>query len=235
MSLLLVPIVALAFCVETTLGFGATVVAVSLGALLVDVRLLLPAFVPLNIALSLLIVARDRAHVDRRLLLRRVLPAMAVGLPVGMFAFSALDAELLRRVLGVVVVALALRELFGLGRRASGTVRAAALVAAGAVHGALGSGGPLVVWSLGDRTDSPRAMRATLSALWLALNLVLVAGYAWQGRLDAQSARGSALCAGGLVVGALAGELLHRRVDAARFGRAVWVALAVIGTLLLVR
>lgn len=235
MSLLLVPIVALAFAVEATLGFGATVVAVSLGALLVDVQVLLPAFVPLNMVLSSLIVWRDRGHVDTRLLFGRVLPAMALGLPLGLFAFTRLDAGMLGRALGAVVLLLSLRELLGLGRRVGAAGRALALVAAGAVHGALGSGGPLVVWSLGDRTGEPRALRATLSALWLTLNLVLLVSWAWQGRLGAESLRGSALCAGGLVVGAVAGELLHRRVDAARFARAVWLALAAVGVLLLLR
>ncbi|MCC7070644.1 MAG: TSUP family transporter [Deltaproteobacteria bacterium] len=235
MSLLLVPIVALAFGVEAALGFGSTVVAVSLGALLVDVCVLLPAFVPLNMLLSASIVLRDRAHVDARMLLRRVLPAMGLGLPVGLLAFASLDSSTLRGVLGAVVVVLALRELLGLGRRAGEWARHAALFAGGVVHGALGSGGPLVIWALGDRTAEPRALRATLSALWLALNAVLLLGYAWDGRLDATSATWSIWLAGGGLVGAVIGEVVHRRVDAGRFARAVWLALALVGVLLLVR
>ena len=69
----------------------------------------------------------------------------------------------------------------------------------------------------------------------LTILLALVAAWAWQGRLGAESARGSALCAGGLVVGVVVGELLHRRVDAALFARSVWLALAVVGALLLLR
>lgn len=230
--MLLVPVVALAFAVEAAFGFGATVIAVSLGALFVDVRALLPAFVPVNLALSAWIVARDRAHVDGRLLLSRVLPLMALGLPVGLLAFSSLDGVVLRTVLGVVVLALALRELLQLGRRAPPGLRALALVAAGAVHGALGSGGPLVVWALGAGTGEPRRMRATLSSLWLALNVVLLAGYAWGGLLDARSAAGSAWCALGLLVGGLLGDALHRRIAAARFARLVWAMLAVVGVLL---
>ncbi|MBI1947985.1 MAG: TSUP family transporter [Deltaproteobacteria bacterium] len=235
MTPLLVPVVALAFAVEAMLGFGATVIAVALGALAVDVRVLLPAFVPVSVALSLWIVARDRAHVDVRLLARRVLPLMVLGLPVGLFAFRSLDEGVLRTVLGVVVVALALREILRIGRRAPAAVRAFALVAAGAVHGALGSGGPLVVWALGDRVADPRVLRATLSALWLALNAVLLAAWAWDGRLNAASWSGAAWCAAGLVVGALVGDALHRRVNAARFGRLAWIALAVVGVGLVVR
>lgn len=232
MSPALVPIVALAFCVEATLGFGATVLAVSLGAFVVDVRELLPALVPVNAALSLWIVARDRAHVDARLLVRRVLPLMALGLPIGMVAFTSFDGAGLRKALGVAVLALALCELLRLGRRLAPHVRVVALVAAGALHGALGSGGPLVVWALGDRTAEPRTLRATLATLWLVLGLVLLAGYAWGGRLDARAATGSVWCAVGLVVGALVGDALHRRIDAARFSRLAWVALALVGALL---
>lgn len=232
MSPLLVPLVALAFCVEAALGFGATVLAVSLGAFVVDVRELLPALVPVNAVLSLWIAARDRAHVDVSLLLRRVLPLMALGLPLGMAAFEAVDGTVLRRALGVVVLVLALRELLRVGRHVSPQVRAVALVAAGVLHGALGSGGPLVVWALGDRTAEPRSLRATLATLWLALSLVLLVGYAWGGRLDASSAAGSAWCAVGLVAGALVGDALHLRLDAARFPRLVWGALALVGALL---
>lgn len=231
----LLPVVALAFAVEATLGFGATVVAVSLGALTMDVRELLPAFVPLNMALSTYLVVKDRRHVDGALLARRVLPAMVAGLPVGLLAFGALDAAVLRRILGVVVLGLALRELLRLGKSAGAVLRTVALVAAGAVHGALGSGGPLVIWSLGDRVHEPRALRATLAALWLSLNAVLLATYAWEGRVGAQSLVGSAWCTGGLLVGGVVGEVVHRRVDAARFGRAVWGALAMVGVLLLLR
>lgn len=235
MTLWLVPVVALAFGVEAALGFGSTVIAVSLGALVVDVRALLPAFVPLTMVLSASIVLRDRTHVDARLLLGRVLPAMGLGVPLGLVAFSALDAGVLRGALGAVVVALAVRELLGLGRRAGTLARRMALFAGGVVHGALGSGGPLVIWALGDRATEPRALRATLAALWLALNAVLLVGYAWDGRLDATSASWSAWLAGGALVGALAGELVHRRVDGAQFARAVWLALALVGVLLLVR
>ncbi len=235
MSPWLVPVVALAFGVEAALGFGSTVIAVSLGALVVDVRVLLPVFVPLNMALSTAILLRDRAHVDARLLLRRVLPAMGLGLPIGLFAFTSLDADVLRRALGAVVVALAVRELFGLGRRTGGAARSVALFAGGIVHGALGSGGPLVVWALGDRAREPRALRATLAALWLTLNAVLLVGYGWDGRLDGASATWTAWLACGGVVGALAGEWVHRRIDAARFARAVWVALALVGVVLLAR
>ena len=50
-----------AFAVEGTLGFGSTVIAVSIGAQLVPLDELLPAFVPLNIVLSLSLLRRPIA------------------------------------------------------------------------------------------------------------------------------------------------------------------------------
>ncbi len=48
----------LGFSVETVLGFGATLITVAIGSFFVDLEALLPAIAPLNLMLSLYLVAR---------------------------------------------------------------------------------------------------------------------------------------------------------------------------------
>src|SRR5687768_2483458 len=110
-QLALIAIVALAFTIEGALGFGATVVTVTLGAFLLPIDVLLPAFAPLNVALSLVILARTWRHVDRKVLFARVLPLMVVGMPVGMLAMRVADAGLFVRIYGVLIVVLAVVQL----------------------------------------------------------------------------------------------------------------------------
>ncbi len=81
---LLVLVVFLAFLVEAALGFGATVVAVALGAFLVPIPELLAAFVPLNIVLSAYLAVRYRRDIHWRLLMLRIVPLMVAGIPVGL-------------------------------------------------------------------------------------------------------------------------------------------------------
>lgn len=242
LTLLFGLVVAVSFTVEAALGFGATVVAVSLGAFLLPIDTILHAFVPLNLALSLVLVTRNRRDVDRRFLVTRVLPFMAVGLPVGFFGLAAVDERTARLVLGAFVAWLAAVELWrarrpGLAPLASLSPlrRGLVLWLAGVVHGAFATGGPLVVYVVGRTLTDKGVFRATLSALWLALNLVLLVGFAARGSLDVESGTRSLAGLPFLALGLLVGEALHRRVSAAVFRRLVFTLLFVAGTLLMLR
>lgn len=237
-------IVLAAFAVEATLGFGATVIAVSFGVLLLPLDELLAALVPANLVLSATIAFRHRRQIDRALLGRRILPLMALGLPAGLLLARVADERRLELLFGVVVVALAGPELVRSFRRdvdagprppLRAPLRAALLVAAGVIHGAFSTGGPLVVY-VTDRVGLDKGrFRATLSALWLLLGLVLLASFAARGTLSATSATRSALLLGPLLLGLATGEWLHRRVDALSFRRAVMALLVTAGATLALR
>jgi uncharacterized membrane protein YfcA len=234
----LVLAVALAFAVETALGFGATVVAVSLGALLLPIDVILPAFVPLNLILSAAVFLRARQHVAWRVLLVKTLPWMALGLPLGMLAFARLDASTLRRAFGVFLTGLATLELLREARRArpgalAPSLERSLLVLGGALHGAFATGGPMVVYVLGRTLTQKAALRATLALLWLTMNLILLTQYGLQGKLSRASLSLSMPLAIGLGVGMVTGELLFRRVPEALFRRLVFALLLVAGLLLL--
>lgn len=233
-------IVAGAFFVEALTGFGSTVLTVAFGAQLLPLEQLLPAVVPVNLCLSTVMVARHGRHIARRLLLREVLPLMGVGFPVGFLAFASLggDDAPLKAAFGLLVTALSVVELARrshtpapLGRATS----AALLVLAGAVHGAFSSGGPLVVYVLSRRGLDKGAFRATLSALWLALGLVLLVGYLSQGLVTAGSLTLSAALLPSLLLGLLLGERAHARVSATTFRIVVLVLLLAGGALLAIR
>lgn len=241
-TLLLGLVVLVAFTVEAALGFGATVVAVSLGAFLLPIDEILYAFVPLNLALSAFFVVRNRREVDLRLLLLRVLPFMALGLPLGFFGLAVVDERTARMAFGAFVAALAAVELWRARRAEDAALpalstprRALALGLAGVVHGAFATGGPLVVYVMSRTLADKGAFRATLSALWLVLNLVLVAGFAARGALDAESGARSLAWAPFLLGGLLAGDALHRRVSTEAFRRLVFTLLFVAGALLVLR
>ena len=82
--LALAPLVMVAIALESIVGFGATVLVLSLGTWVLPVTALLPAYVPVNMALSASIAWRDWRHVDGALLAQRVLPMAGAGLLVGL-------------------------------------------------------------------------------------------------------------------------------------------------------
>lgn len=231
---------ALAFAVETALGFGAALITVALGSFLVDLGELLPAFVPLNLCLSLYLVSRYHRDVDRGYFLRRLLPGMALGMPVGLFVFSALDASLLKRLFGLFVVLAASLELWRLReaapRRALGPAAALAMLfAGGVVHGAFSTGGPMAVYVTGRVIEDKARYRATLSALWAVLGTVLVATYAATGRITAATGSITLILVPSILLGMVLGEAAFRRVPVGTFRRVVFATLIVSGAMLAVR
>lgn len=233
-------IVLIAFVTEAATGFGATVITLTLAVHFLRVELILPVFVPLGLVLSIVLVWRQRAHVDRALLLRTILPLMGVGLAVGIAVFEHASSAALQRVLGVFVVVVALEGLWQLRTSRGGAeisarpalppaLRGAALVGAGVIHGIFASGGPLLVWALGRSALDKGAFRATLSSVWLVFGVVLVASYAWRGLLGSETLRASAALLPVLIAALALGEWLHHRLDEVRFRRVVYALLLAAG------
>jgi len=240
-QLALAAIVAGAFFIEALAGFGSTVLTVAFGAQLVPLEVLLPSVVPVNLGLSAYMVARHFRHVDRHLLLREVLPLMGLGFPLGFFAFAELIGDrdaTLKAALGALIVALAGTELLRSRRPPTPLPRGLApllLGLAGVIHGAYGSGGPLLVYVLARRGAEKAVFRATLSAVWLVLGVALFGGYLAEGLITAETLGTSALLVPSLLLGLVLGERAHARVDAASFRLLTLVLLLAGGALLLAR
>lgn len=231
-----------AFTVETALGFGATLVTVALGSILLPIQTLLPALVPLNLALSIWLATRYARAVDTRFLLRRLLPMMALGLPFGIALFRVADASLLKRLFGVFLIVVSSIELRRM-RAAKGEaapplarpIEVAMLFAGGVVHGAFATGGPMAVYVTSRAIDDKGAYRATLCVLWAALNVVLLVSFAISGEIDRASTTLSAWLVPSCALGLVLGEIAHRRVPVVMFRAGVFVALALAGVMLVVR
>lgn len=232
-------VVAVAQTAEAVTGFGGTVIAVALGAQFLDLDVLLPTYVPVNLVLSLYIVARHGRYVDRKVLFARILPLMATGFVAGILVFNRVESRELKSWFGVFVAILAVYELYKLrfrpvngGKKAEkmGLLGAACwLVPAGIIHGIYASGGPLVVNFAARELADKKVFRSTLSALWLTMTSLLALSYAIAGRINTGTLRDSFWLVPSLCTGILAGEWLHGRVEEKRFRMVVNLLLLAAG------
>jgi uncharacterized membrane protein YfcA len=240
--LALLLIVFLAFLVETTAGFGATVVTVTLSAHFIPIPELLHSFVPVNLVLSTYLVISHRRDIDFATLGRRILPLMMAGLLAGIALHTLRAQPWLKALFGVLVVILSVVELWrqrqAIGQPLQPLPRAtagAALLGAGLFHGLFACGGPLAVYVAGREIGDKGTFRATLSTLWLILSSVLVASFVWHGEITTATATRSGLLLVPLALGIVAGERLHDRLSGPAFRRAIFLLLLVAGLALSVR
>ncbi len=233
--------VGLAFFAQSVTGFGAVMIALTLGALLFPITALVPLFLALTFPHSAYVVGRYRAHVDWPLLLREILPLMFLGMPLGIAAAEYLPGPALRWMLGIIVVFVAGRELLRMFRGAQPVVQAsmprfyAWTGAAGIVQGMYGTGGPLLVYGLSQHGLERSAFRATLLLVWPILNAVLLGYLVYAGRWTAWTTEAFLWMLPALVVGVMLGDYLHHRISERQFGLALQLLLLLSGIGLLLK
>jgi uncharacterized membrane protein YfcA len=251
---LLVLIVSAAFTVESAIGFGSTVITVSLGALVTSISTVLPAYIPVNMALSGYLFVRYRRQVAWRVLAARVAPFVAIGMPVGFWAGATIPERVGVRLFGAFVIALALSEAAARIRariqvelEASSDVAPTeppwktwardvfAMTGCGVLFGMYGTGGPLAVWSFSHHARDPGVFRATLAALWFVLNSIVLARFAIDHKITRSSLLLTATFVPALAVGTVVGEWLHRSVSAKTFRTVVFALLFGVGSVLVAR
>jgi uncharacterized membrane protein YfcA len=232
-------LVALAFVLESALGFGSSVMVATVGAAFGSLDAVMPAFITANLALSAWIVATAWRDIDGPLLLRGILPAVSAGLVVGLAFGRAADRPIARLAFGAGVVALSLSALRGgdgaARRPLPGTAATLLLALGGVVHGVFNAGGPLVVYVVSRRAPAKAAFRATLSALWLLLNLALIARWSLAGVWTVRTAAAALVLAPALAVGVALGGALFRRLPPRTFRAAAAAVMAAAGASLCAR
>lgn len=223
--------VLLSFTAQAMSGFGSVIIAVTLGSRFYPLEVLLPVLVPLDVIVNSYIVARHRAHVDRPVLFKNIIPFMAIGLAVGFSVFYVLQGEPLKKMFGVFVTLLCVRELGRLLRNSDGPPPLSDLLSrliilgSGIVQGMFASGGPLLVYAASRLDLTKSVFRSTLCALWLICNSALTLSYMATGRLTIDSIKMIAALFPVMIVGFFVGDRLHRHVNDRSFRIAVYIVL----------
>ena len=237
--LLLALILVLAHVVETTLGFGDTIISLAFGLFLFPLEVLLPALVALAILQSAWLVIRWHRQVNWRLLLITILPLAFAGMLGGILIRDYANETVLIIVLGVFIVLVSSVELIGLHLRKSAAgplprcLAVPVLLGGGIFHGLFATGGPLVVYYAGREIREPQAFLGTLAVLWLILNVVLYATMWMAGSAGVQSLQLAGMVLPGFIAGVVIGSFI--KVKELTFKKLTWSVLLIVGIIQLIR
>lgn len=240
--LLLCVAVLLGFSVQTALGFGGGLIALSLAASWMPIQSVVPLIVPVSIVQSSTVLLREHAHVAWRPLLRIIAPAMLVGLAAGVGLASVLGEHdtLLRRIYGGFVIALALPSLLRtlpISAEADPTpqrlVATVAALAAGVVHGMFVTGGPPLAYAAHALRLRKDAFRTTMLLTFLGVNAVMLVIFVAEARLGTQQLTPLGALVTMAVLAVPTGRWLARQLPEASFRRAVYGLLLLVGLSLL--
>ncbi|UIP28133.1 sulfite exporter TauE/SafE family protein [Photobacterium sp. TLY01] len=223
----------LAFGIEAMTGFGSIVLALSLGALVMEIDPLVHILVPLNLLMTAPMTWRLRQHIQFRFLLRTVLPMMLTGTAIGVLLTPYLPELLSKTLFAGLIIWFAARALLQPAAAEMPALRRhSTITAAGITHGLFASGGPLLVYALARTSLDKTQFRATLLTVWLCLNGCLTIYFLQAGELAPyrETLLWLAPCVG---IGAWVGNRLHHRIDQAHFSKLVFGVLLAVGLILM--
>lgn len=235
-------IVFIANVVESIAGFGATILALTLGAQFFPIEELIPILVPLNVLLSAYIVLSYRRDIQWKLLRTRILPFTLIGMPIGIWIFKLAPGNSLKLAFGIIVVVLGVFELVrGLRVRKVAppplgfASSAAFLTAGGIMQGLYASGGPFVVYYFSRSNQDKGVFRTTLSCLWLVLNLVLSLSLIVSEKVNSYTLQFSIYLLPFVLAGIFVGTRVHNWVSEKQFKLGVYALLSLAGVSLIYR
>ncbi|MGB5813502.1 MAG: sulfite exporter TauE/SafE family protein [Polyangiales bacterium] len=232
-----------AYVVQTAIGFGSMLICVTFGAQLLSIDEVIRLAIPLSFLQTGYIVVRHADGIRWNLLLRRVLPLMALGMGGAFVLLSYVHGPWLGLAFGLMVLVLSARDIRRLRHSDVNTVEPpisppasiAALFSAGVVHGIYASGGPMLVYAIGREGLGKRDFRSTLSMVWILLNLVLVARFVTTDAYQEGDLLRVLFLVPAAPFGILLGEWIHHRVDERRFRMAVLLLLLAAAISLILR
>lgn len=238
-------IVFITHALEGITGFGCSVLALPFLTWLVGPTVAIPVLVVLAWALALLIVFTNLRHLHYREYLF-ILGHALIGLPIGMIIYRVLPENGLAVVISIFMIVVGIRGLwqaffrmpqpiFKEETKGKDLLGRAALLGGGIIHGAFGTGGPLVVIYATRALPDKSQFRANLCLLWSTLNTILIGKWLYEGTTfnDPDVLKLLAITTPFMLLGWLVGQQLHDRFDARKFLIAVYGVLTVSGIVML--
>lgn len=232
---LIVVILCLATLFHGTLGFGTGLVAMPMLTLLIGVEeaTALVAFV--IVGTTILLLRRNWRSLEPRATVQLIVSSV-IGVPVGIVLLTNAPADLIQRVLGVVLIAYALYALIGPplfeARQAAWAYGLGFL--SGVLGGAYNTNAPPVVVFGTLRRWPPDVFRATLQAYFVPLALVVWAGHGVSGLWTRDVVTAYAVYLPFGLVALWGGHRLAGHIPAAAFQRVLYIAVIALGALLLI-
>jgi uncharacterized protein len=228
--------IALGSFVQGLAGFGIGLVALSFLPYVMPPTTAIVVLTVYAVFFTLSVLIQLRNEVTPRQLVYLLLGTV-VGTPLGVWVLASAPASVINRLIGAMLVLVALLEWRGLypGRLVGGQWGFGAGLLAGVLGGAVGTPGPPVIVYATTQPWSPRTIKANLQAFFFVNQSLILAGYWRAGLITDEVTTDTLTFAVPAAIGVLLGVALFSRVDPVRFRRIVFALILVSGVVLLVR
>jgi uncharacterized membrane protein YfcA len=220
---------------KATLGFGESLLAIPSLTLFLGVQVAAPLVSLVAASVTLMMIVKSWREIELRTTWRLVLAAI-LGVPVGVWGLKLLPAAWVTAALGILVILVGLYYL--VRPTIAGLKGAHWTYLFGFLSGLLGgaynmASPPMIVYGA-SRRWSPEQFRVTLQSFFLPISAMILVSHASAGLWTKQVLHLYLISLPVMSIAFWLGNRLSQRIEARSFERLVYVALIVLGIMLLV-
>lgn len=225
----------LAAMVQGMTGFGFSLVAIPILAIVMPLRMLVPILVVCSLALNILIFSQ----INGKLHLKRIAVMLIVGAfstPLGVQLLTIMDEKILKAIVGLLVIFSALFMMKGVKIHLTNKHVVYALTGflSGVLNGSVSLSGPPVVLMLVNEGEEKNDFKKNISAYFLSLNILTIPSFFMMGLMDANVLKMSTVAIAILLIGASIGIKIGEKIEEGHFKRIVLMMIMAMGFMTLV-
>ncbi|MBC8505094.1 MAG: sulfite exporter TauE/SafE family protein [Anaerolineales bacterium] len=220
---------------QTVAGFGAPLINMPFMIDWLGIHIATPVSSFVGLITSIIVLFYYREDFSLRSVSNLLIPSI-LGVPIGVYALSALDVGVVQIILGILVVGFALYSLFSPSIPTLKDYRWAYLFGfiAGITGGAFNISGPIIVIYAAFRGWPPGEFRSNLQGYFLVTNISILIFHWVDGNLTPIFWQASLWAIPGMLLAVIFGIYLGKWINVKRFRQLILVLLIVSGVRLII-
>ncbi|MGL4656583.1 MAG: TSUP family transporter [Sarcina sp.] len=240
-------IIMVTYFIEGLIGFGGTIMALPLASMVVPLDTTVHVLTIIVLLASLFITIKDFKYIAKKEFIK-ISGFMILGLPIGMILFTILPERPLKMALGLFMIFVGIKGMYQLknaGKQRNNIENSSTktsksktlmenttLFIGGIVHGAFTCGGPFVVVYATKNIKDKFSFRATLCALWVTLNSLMLAINIFRQEITLEVIELSTFTMLFVIAAILISNIVIKKINADSFNKFVYAALCISGVLM---
>lgn len=232
---IILAIIFVATLIRSTFGFGDALFAMPILAFTAGIKTATPLMALVGFSIALTIIIIDIKKVEIKSAIRLVISSF-IGIPVGLLFFKGIDEDIIKIILGVLILLFSAYNLFKTKLIQLKSDKFAWIFGftAGILGAAYNTSGPPVIIYGTIRKWNPKKFRASLQAYFLPTGFMLIIGHIIAGNIT-KPVVGTYLYSLPLILLAIfIGNLLNKKIPPGKFNIYIYVILIILGAILII-
>lgn len=220
--------------IQAITGFAGTVLAMPPSILLIGMDSAKVVLTVMAFLSCLLISVQNREFIDK-VEAKKIITFMIVGMIIGTFLYQYAPADILLFLYGILIVLIGIQKLCSKKELQYKEITLTIILfLAGIIHGLFVSGGALLVIYATNKFPTKEIFRATISTIWVVLNVLLMISYQVEGLITSSNLLLIVYSIPLLILATYVGTKLQQKMNQSVFLKLTYILLIISGCSILI-